>query len=519
MTRALLFGLALALTAVSPQAFAAKRLGLFVGSNAAAFGGDDPLRHAEADAARLRQVFVELGGIEDADAVLLETPRAAQILGALASLSRRAAEDPESVLLFYYSGHADDRALLLGASELPLAELRSALDQVPAKLRVEVVDACRAGAITRAKGLKLGAPFQLRAEPTAEGRVVIASSAEWEDSQESDRLGGSFFTLHLSSGLRGAADGDADGRITLAEAYAYVYGRTLESTLGTASGPQHPTFRYDLRGRGDTVLTWIGDGSQAVLGLAGGGDYLVVEEATSRVAAEVRARSTGEQLALRPGRYRVARRTHDALLEGEVTLAAGEKRDAEPLLVRRTEYARLVRKGGARVASSSAWIEAGARGPLGAGIGVQPTLRLAYALALPWLTLRPRAGWADSALGGGLVTPRLTLDVRELTAGVEVRRAIDLPWVTLSGGLAADVLWLNQRDRASREPSRDAFGFVAGALVSVETQPWNGLVFALTGELDAYSYPSTGADRAPTGDGELLTVLTYRALGAIGYEF
>ena len=52
-------------------ASAARRIGLFVGSNAAAFGAEEPLRHAESDAARMRQVLVELGGIEDADAVLL----------------------------------------------------------------------------------------------------------------------------------------------------------------------------------------------------------------------------------------------------------------------------------------------------------------------------------------------------------------------------------------------------------------------------------------------------------------
>ena len=63
---------------------------------------------------------------------------------------------------------------------------------------------------------------------------VLASSTASELSQESEALRASYFTHHLLSGLRGAADADRDGRVTLSEAYRYAYNRTLVATAATA---------------------------------------------------------------------------------------------------------------------------------------------------------------------------------------------------------------------------------------------------------------------------------------------
>jgi hypothetical protein len=92
-------------------------VGIFVGSNGAP-AGLTPLQHAEADAARLRRVFVELGGLPPENAHLLEAPTADQILQVIKERGSGA-----QLLVFYYSGHADQRALLLEGSELSFAEL------------------------------------------------------------------------------------------------------------------------------------------------------------------------------------------------------------------------------------------------------------------------------------------------------------------------------------------------------------------------------------------------------------
>jgi uncharacterized caspase-like protein len=90
---------------------------------------------------------------------------------------------------------------------------------------------------------------------TTRGEALLTSSTSDELARESDALRGSFFTHHLVSGLRGAADQSKDGRVTLAEAYDYAYAKTVTQ----AEGGQHPTFKYDLAGRGDVVLTALAD--------------------------------------------------------------------------------------------------------------------------------------------------------------------------------------------------------------------------------------------------------------------
>ena len=510
--RPALFALFLALAAT---ARAEPRVGLFVGSNGAP-ARREALRHAEADAARMRAVMVELGGMAPDDALLLRSPDVAGFAAGLARLSARAAVRPGTTVVFYYSGHADDRALLLGTGTVDLGDLRRALEAVPAGLDIQVVDACRSGSLIRAKGIRALPPFALEVAPRAEGRVVITSSAAWEDAHESDRLGGSFFTLHLASGLRGAADADGDGAVTLAEAYAYVYARTVESTAGAGGSTQHPSFAYDLRGRGDTVLTRPVR-ADAALRLTGGGDYVVVDVDNGRVVAEVRARPRGEVLALRAGTYRVQRREPAGAFEGTVHLVPGAALDVDPLLDAAVAGGPIARKGGGDVALSHAvYVEAGLRGGLDDGRPGAPIVRLAYALGLDGWSLRPRVAFCTDAYGDGLRTPRLEVDGAEIDMGIEGRRNFPSALGTLSLGVAADALWLRQSDRAGVEPDRDALGFAVGVLGGVETPTWAGFSLALTGEALACGFPATDVDRAPTGDGQQATVLTWRALLGIG---
>ena len=509
--------IALMLLLAAPAQAETRRFGLFVGSNGAP-PGREALRHAEADALRLRRVFVDVGQMAESDTQVLQSPTGAQIIAGLRDLARRAATDPEALVVFYYSGHADERALLLGGGQLRLDELRAELDAVPGGLALHIIDACRSGTLARSKGASRGRRIAVAVQPQAKGRAVITSSAAFEDSQESDRLGGSFFTLHLASGLRGAADADGDHRVTLAEAYAYVYARTVQSTRATVAGPQHPTYRYDLQGRGETVLAWTRpDAGAAWLKLNSGGDYLVIDAETGQVVAEVVPTGRDQVLAMRPATYRINRRDDDALFEGRVTLAPGETVAADDQLQRRIEYARLVRKGGRSVATTL-WLEGGARGPLDAGIQAAPLARVAVSIHLPWFTLRPRIGFARNLADDAQQTPRLTLDLRELSAGVELRRAVDLSGVTLSGGLVGEGLWLTQTERAGRDVQRTSGAMSVGLVAGLETAPFGPVSMMLTGELGVVGYRAATDDRGPTGD-ELRTVATWRTTLGVGHAF
>ncbi len=70
--------------------------------------------------------------------------------------------------------------------------------------------------------------------------MLIASSSGLESAHESDRLQGSFFTYHFTGGLRGAADRNGNGEITMTEAFEYAKERTIRDTLRVASETQHP---------------------------------------------------------------------------------------------------------------------------------------------------------------------------------------------------------------------------------------------------------------------------------------
>ncbi|MCB9652344.1 MAG: caspase family protein [Deltaproteobacteria bacterium] len=496
-------------TSAGPAEAGPRRLGLFVGTNAAP-EGRSPLRYAEDDAARVRAVFVELGDMAPEDAILLTEPAPAQILDAIARLGARA---EGAVLVFYYSGHADERALLLGEAELPLRELTAALAATGAQLGLQLVDACRSGALTRTKGAALGARLSVRSRPEGRGRVVITSSAEWEDAQESDRLGASFFTLHLFTALRGAADRDGDGRVTLEEAYRYVYGRTVESTLATAAGPQHPTYAYDLQGQGELVLTWT-TRSGGTLRLAAG-DYLVINEASGAIVAEVPA-ATATQLSLPAGEYRVRQRTRDAVRSGRVVVEAGRETAADPALTEELALARLVRKGGPGDPRVGHVLRAmgGVRGAAGAGVGAVGMLRLAWELVLPWLSIAPHFSATTGATFEG---PRLSWSTSELGAGLSVSRALDLRWLTVRAALLGEVVRLHQVEEDAREPARTTWGSAVALAAGLESPPLYGFTLGASAEAAFYTYRTTDARQDPDAAGDTVTRPTFRVLVGLGY--
>ncbi len=120
-----------------------------------------------------------------------------------------------------------------------------------ADLKIVIVDACDTG--VESKGASKGDAYSLTVEPSAvKGEIFVASSGAHEASQEWNALGGSLFTHHLLAALRGDADFDHDGRITLMEAFAYAQRRTVVESVDVG---QHPEFDIGLIGTSDVVLT------------------------------------------------------------------------------------------------------------------------------------------------------------------------------------------------------------------------------------------------------------------------
>ena len=166
----------------------------------------------------LGKALTDLGGLDKADRVVLDDPDVSALergFSTVAAKIRQARQSGERVqFVFYYSGHSDETGLLLGGVHVDYKRLRALIDQVPADVRIAILDSCSSGAFTRFKGGKKREPFLVGAAAEVEGHAYLTSSSADEAAQESDRIGGSFFTHFLVTGLRGAADSDGDRRVT-----------------------------------------------------------------------------------------------------------------------------------------------------------------------------------------------------------------------------------------------------------------------------------------------------------------
>ena len=295
-------------------ALADERFAVLVGANAG-WADDRPLSHAEDDAERVQQALIDVGGFRPERIVLLRDPDGAEVRAQLRRVADRARAVPEgAIVFFYYSGHADAKHLHLRGMPFGWDELVQTLREVPAKVRIGLFDACRSGSVLGAKGGVPTVPFELKAEEPVQGMALITSSGADELSQETRALQGSVFTHHFVSGLRGAADLNRDGRVTLNEAYQYSFERTQADTAAT-SVPQRPAFRVELKGQGELVLSELPrTGPGLVLPASPRQRYVVVDALEWKLIAEGVSRPEADVLlALHAGDYRVKRVSPDTL--------------------------------------------------------------------------------------------------------------------------------------------------------------------------------------------------------------
>lgn len=291
---------------------AVRRFALVAGTND---GGSKrvKLRYAHSDAATFAGVLTELGGVATRDLVLIQGADRKGFLAALDRMKSRIAEaaGPEAAgsaarleLLVYYSGHSDESGLLLGEEKVRYDEFRARIDAVPAKIRLAVVDACASGALTRLKGGKRLPAFAVDQSSRLSGYAFLTSSSGTESAQESDRIRASFFTHYLVTGLRGAADLNLDGKVTLGEAYEFAFHETLSQTEGSQAGAQHPSYDMRLTGTGDLVLTDLrGTSAGLVLDRKLQG-RLYVRSSTGSLVAELQKHPGRKvELGLEPGLY------------------------------------------------------------------------------------------------------------------------------------------------------------------------------------------------------------------------
>ena len=221
--------------------------------------GIPDLRYADRDARMFSEFLMSpAGGAFPADRVILLTNHQAtvkEVRKAIGDFLSRSLED--DLVIIFYAGHGvadpqrpDNLYLLCHDSEpgnyygtaLPMWEIDVALNRTIKSRKVLVLaDACHSAGVGGVRGEKAAEKFNEYIKKLAgskEGVTKITASRADELSQERDDLGGGhgIFTYYLLDGLRGRGDANADGFVTMKEAYDYLYDRVRSET----GHSQHP---------------------------------------------------------------------------------------------------------------------------------------------------------------------------------------------------------------------------------------------------------------------------------------
>lgn len=250
------------------------RIAVVVGSNKG-LANDESLQFAEADAQEMARIF-------SSDQVHLLVGKGASQVTALISkmkqdilARKRAHPQNEMLLVFHYSGHGDSTSLHINGHIVSKNVLLGLIKDLPVDVRVVIIDACESGGFLRSKAGRSFPTVSAASQPAfgSKGMVVLASSSRSQLSHESAAHGGGIFTHHLTRGLKGAADQNGDGDITLTEAYGYARRATLLDPFLAGHVRQDPGFDMDLVGHSDIVLFTLPkeQSSLRLVGLKGAG--------------------------------------------------------------------------------------------------------------------------------------------------------------------------------------------------------------------------------------------------------
>jgi hypothetical protein len=230
------------------------------------------LKYAVNDARAFHRYLVDDNGVPRENVTLLVNreatlQRVRSVLGT--HLKNRAAG--KDTVVIYFAGHGAverdtmspdgdglEKYLLpygadlndLYATAMPMREVAHIFNRIKAERLIFIADSCYSGAsggrTVSMGGIRanLSEAFMDRLT-RGKGRVVITASGANEVSAEDDRYRHGVFTYFLLEGLRGRADLDQDGLITVDEAYRYVSGHVTRVT----GQEQHPVKKGTVEGR------------------------------------------------------------------------------------------------------------------------------------------------------------------------------------------------------------------------------------------------------------------------------
>ena len=236
------------------------------------------LRYTVPDAEAIYDVLTGPGGFKKEHVLLLtdktdKKPTYRNLKWALGTFLARSAKKDDTVLIFF-AGHGapevDQRGVErdgfskylvpsdaepddLYSTALPMDELQTIFGRIEAERVVVFLDACYSGAAGgrtfASKKTRSGHVDEAFLERLArsKGRAIVTASRPAELSIELQELGHGIFTYYLVQGLKGAADLNRDGIVTLQELYEYVEQQVTQKSRAVG-GNQHPVMKGELEG-------------------------------------------------------------------------------------------------------------------------------------------------------------------------------------------------------------------------------------------------------------------------------
>ncbi len=446
---------------------------------------ETPLLYSERDVRRVARVFSDLGGVDPANSVVLVDPSVQQVRKVFSVLSDGRVKKGDE-LIVYISSHMDPESFHLGVDKFMFSELLDSAKATGASFRIFIIDGCKSGSVTQ-KGLSLvGSVKAIKpVRRVAEGEVLLTSTAPDEDALESERLGGSFFTHYLVSGLMGAADIDANGKVSMEEILDFTHDNTVYATAGSPTGSQHPSFKLDLAGSGPAILTRLG-------GTSDSNARILVSHTSKAVAYLMNSRSglleaefplvRPGQLVVPPGEYKLRIAGPSGVFEGILNLAEAEVTDLYTVPLSRVNLLTLIRKGQG-VVPMRPLLRAEFLGSLPGvqGFGLAPGFRASA--SIEWRSLS--VFMSMSYLFSKTQNPTVEFGLHHMGLELGISHAIHLGFFALRFGIGLDGIALYEQ-LSAREKGVDTQGnrfslaFGLSPLVGLDVPLGSNLLLSLS---------------------------------------
>ena len=257
-----------------------KRWAVVIGIGQYENEGVRDLDYSAQDARNIYEYLTSYCGFSKENTILLTDKEATlkEVKTALGTFLRQKA-GKEDLVFIYYSGHgapeidnksADGDGLSkyivtydadpdnLYATALPMDEISRIFSRISAERIVFFIDSCYSGSaggktffadadIGKAENISQNFLKELS---SGTGRIVITASNANEVALESDELGHGIFTHFLLEALRGNADRDGNGFVTVDEVYQYLY----DEVARESDNRQHPVKMSQGKVEGDIIL-------------------------------------------------------------------------------------------------------------------------------------------------------------------------------------------------------------------------------------------------------------------------